>query len=443
MSPTARLTWLCALLLGASILFSSLPLLGIALPNLLHSLLIALVLACLLVAIGDAWLGWQQPSPQISRELPGQLPLGRDSEITLTLHHSYSRSTPISLHDHLPEPLACGDFPLAASLEPGRFTRVSYSAQALRRGACSFSTCELRLPSPLGLWQIRRLLPLPGHSKIYPDFARLYNSELTSQELWLGQLGVRQRPRRGLGLDFHQLREYRESDTLRQIDWKATARKRSLIAREYQDERDQQIIFMLDCGRKMRSQDGEFSHFDHTLNALLLLSHVALRQGDAVGLHTFASDTPRFIAPAKGQGQIMQLMNAVYDLEPSLQPADYLAASEQLLVRQKRRALVIVLSNLRDESNDELLPTLRRLSRRHRVLVASLREAALDDSLHSTLGTYEQSLDYCGAVSYRQSRELLHRQLQLQEVNLLDVRPQHLGPQLISQYLAMKRAGAL
>ncbi|MCJ8168682.1 DUF58 domain-containing protein [Atopomonas sediminilitoris] len=443
MRPTARLIALCAALLALSVLTSSLPLLGIAWPPLLNSLLLALCVAALLVVASDAWLSLRQPNPRISRDLPGQLPLGRASSLQLTIHHDSPRAITVELFDHLPDLLSSDDLPLTVPLEPGRYSQAQYTVTPIRRGACGFSLCELRLPSLLGFWQLKCLLPVPGHSKVYPDFARVFNAELTSQDLWLGQLGVRQRQRRGLGLDFHQLREYRESDTVRQIDWKATARKRSLIAREYQDERDQQIIFLLDCGRRMRSQDGDFSHFDHALNALLLLTHVALRQGDAVGVQTFASDQTTFIPAAKGHPQLMQIMNAVYDLHSSLQPADYIAACEALLKRQKRRALVIVLSNLRDESDDELLPALRRLSRQHRVLVTSLREAALDDSLHSHLETYEASLDYCGAVSYRQSRELLHTRLRHQNINLLDVRPQVLGPQLISEYLAMKRAGAL
>ena len=93
-----------------------------------------------------------------------------------------------------------------------------------------------------------------------------------------------QRRRRGEGLEFHQLREYREGDSQRQIDWKATSRSGQLISREYQDERDQQIMLLIDCGRRMRAQDDELSHFDHVLNAALLLAYVGLRQGDAVGL---------------------------------------------------------------------------------------------------------------------------------------------------------------
>jgi uncharacterized protein (DUF58 family) len=254
---------------------------------------------------------------------------------------------------------------------------------------------------------------------------------------------VRQRQRRGLGLEFHQLREFREGDSLRQIDWKATARQRTPIAREYQDERDQQIIFMLDCGRRMRSQDGELAHFDHALNACLLLSYIALRQGDAVGLSTFASDRPHYLAPVKGTGQLNVLLNTVYDLDSTQRPADYQAAATQLLARQKRRALVVLVTNLRDEDDEELLTAVKRLSKLHRVLVASLREDLLDNLRHTPVQTLPEALTYCGTVDYLNDRAQLHERLKAHGVLVVDARPQELGAELVTRYLGWKKAGVL
>jgi len=260
---------------------------------------------------------------------------------------------------------------------------------------------------------------------------------------WLSQLGVRQRQRRGLGLEFHQLREFREGDSLRQIDWKATARQRTPIAREYQDERDQQIVFMLDCGRRMRSQDDELSHFDHALNACLLLSYVALRQGDAVGLCTFAGDQPRYLAPVKGSSQLNLLLNAVYDLDTTRRTADYQAAASELLARQKRRALVIVITNLRDEDDETLLAAVKRISRQHRVLVVSLREEALDRLRQAPVQTLPEALAYSGTIDYLNTRNELHDRLSAQGLSLLDSLPSELGPALVTRYLGWKKAGVL
>lgn len=443
MKPSRLLLGLLAGLFAAAVLLGALPLLGVDLAQSLLPMAWGLALALSAIAIIDGFWLRQRPSPRLQRELPGNLPLGRWSEVQLTAHHDFTQALEIEVFDHVPEGMAFEHLPQRISLHPGQQTRVSYRLKPLVRGHFHFACCELLLPSPLRLWQARRVLQLEGESRVYPDFARLYGAQLKAVDDWLSQLGVRQRPRRGLGLEFHQLREFRDGDTLRQIDWKATARKRTPIAREYQDERDQQIVFLLDCGRRMRSQDDELSHFDHALNACLLLSYVALRQGDAVGLATFASQQPRYLAPVKGPAQLNVLLNAVYDLETSQLPADFSAAADLLLARQRRRSLVVVVTNLRDEDDHELLAAVRRLSRQHRVLIASLREEALDRLRQTPVEQFDQAIAYCGTLDYLNARADLHERLAAHDVPVLDARPGELGPELVSSYLAWKKAGAL
>jgi uncharacterized protein (DUF58 family) len=193
----------------------------------------------------------------------------------------------------------------------------------------------------------------------------------------------------------------------------------------------------------MRSQDGELAHFDHALNACLLLSYVALRQGDAVGLSTFASDRPHYLAPVKGTEQLKVLLNAVYDLNSTQRPADYQAAANQLLARQKRRALVVLVTNLRDEDDDDLLNAVKRLGKQHRVLVASLREGILDTVRQTSVQTLDEALVYCGTVNYLNARAERHERLSAHGVTVLDVPPGELGAALVTRYLSWKKAGAL
>ena len=443
LKPSRRLLGLTAVLAILAIALGALPLLGVGLPKLLSPLWLGLLLSLLGFALLDALLLRRVPTPQVQRQLNSNLPLSRWSEVRLNLQHSGSHPCRIGVFDHIPAGMTCDSFPQQVSLQPGHSSAFSYRLRPLQRGHFHFNCCELQLPSPLGLWQQRRLVDLASETRVYPDFARLHGAELMAVDDWLSQLGVRQQQRRGLGMEFHQLREFRDGDILRQIDWKATARKRTPIVREYQDERDQQIIFLLDCGRRMRSQDGELAHFDHALNASLLLAYVALRQGDAVGLSTFASDQPRFLPAAKGTAQLSALLNSVYDLQSTQRPADYAAAISQVLARQKRRALVVLITNLRDDDDAELLASLKRLGRQHLVLLASLREEVLDELREQPVDAYEQALAYCGAVGYLNARSKLHDRLLANAVPLLDVRPSELGPELVSRYLAWKKAGVL
>jgi uncharacterized protein (DUF58 family) len=436
------LIWL-AILLGIGIVLGTLRALEFDVPSTLLSINWGLLLALLALAVLDAVRLKRLPSPRIQRQMPGSLALGRWSEVRLEVEHDFAYSLNIQIFDHVPDGLSFEHLPLSAELQPGQQSQIGYRLRPLKRGHFSFEHCEINLPSPMGLWSDKRLLNLLDHTRVYPDFARLYGGDLLAVDNWLSQLGVRQRQRRGLGLEFHQLREFREGDSLRQIDWKATARQRTPIAREYQDERDQQIIFMLDCGRRMRSQDGELAHFDHALNACLLLSYIALRQGDAVGLSTFASDRPHYLAPVKGTGQLNVLLNTVYDLDSTQRPADYQAAATQLLARQKRRALVVLVTNLRDEDDEELLTAVKRLSKLHRVLVASLREDLLDNLRYAPVQTLPEALTYCGTVDYLNDRAQLHERLKAHGVLVVDARPQELGAELVTRYLGWKKAGML
>lgn len=441
MKPTRLLLSWLSVLLGLNVLLGVAAALQLNVPDTLHSVAWGLLLALFLLAALDAIRLRRRPSVQVQRQMPGSLALGRWGEVRLTLTHSYTQPVTVQVFDHVPDGLSLENLPQNIELRPGEHSELGYRLRPLRRGHFSFSRCEFHLPSPFGLWSARRSIDVGDTTRVYPDFARLYGAQLQGVDNWLSQLGVRQRQRRGLGLEFHQLREFREGDSLRQIDWKATARQRTPIAREYQDERDQQIVLMLDCGRRMRSQDDELSHFDHALNACLLLSYVALRQGDAVGLCTFAGDQPRYLAPVKGSGQLNLLLNAVYDLDTTRRTADYEAAASQLLARQKRRALVIMVTNLRDEDDEALMTAVKRLSRQHRVLVASLREEVLDQLRQAPVQTLDEALAYSGTVDYLNTRNELHDRLNAHGLSVLDTSPAQLGPALVTRYLGWKKAG--
>lgn len=441
--PALRLLGAIAVLAGLALIPGVLSALAIKVPALAITLYWATLLALLGIALLDAIGVIRLPSPRLQRQMPASLALGRWSDVHLQVQHDASAAMHLRVFDHVPDGLEFEHLPQELSLPAQETAQLTWRLRPLKRGRFAFERCEVILHSRLRLWESRRYLPLPEPVNVYPDFARLYDGPLQGIENWLSQIGVRQLQRRGLGQEFHQLREFREGDSLRQIDWKATARHRTPIAREYQDERDQQIILMLDCGRRMRSQDDELAHFDHGLDACLLLSHIALRHGDAVGLSTFAGEQQRHLPPGKGQRQLNLLLNALFDLQSTQRPADYSAAVQQLLSRQKRRALVIVVTNLRDEDDEQLLSAVRQLSQRHRVLIASMREAVLDRLREEQVERHDQALAYCGAIDFLNARGNLHERLEALGIPVVDVRPEELGAHLINRYLSLKKAGVL
>ncbi|MEF8755418.1 MAG: DUF58 domain-containing protein [Accumulibacter sp.] len=378
----------------------------------------------------------------VQRQLAHAMPVGTWQTVGLRLRCDAAAARGW-LSDGHPAAFASDGLPLRFALARGRWLRLSYRVAVSERGRQCFDGITLRRSSPLRLWQMQERLAARDEVRVYPNFARIAHYTLLATDNRLSQIGILQRRRRGQGMEFQQLRDYRQDDSPRAIDWKASSRVSRLISREYADERDQQIVFLLDCSARMRARDGDLSHFDHTLNALLLLAWVALRQGDTVGLATFGHARPRVLLPGKTVATVNTLMNAVYDLEPSLQVPDYLAAGETLSRHLRKRALVILVTNLRDEDDDTLLPAVRHLRRRHAVSVASLREPILDEVLEAPVEDFSAALLRAAGLEYLQARRRQLALLRHGGVEILDVSASELPVALINHYRARKRAGTL
>lgn len=411
------------------------------LPALLPLWLAGLALLAILAAV-DALRLYGRAAPTLLRQLPSALPLGVDREIALRLENDSPHPQQLSVYDHPPSCMAVYDLPQRLQLPPGEGAELHYRVHPLVRGSFEFAQTELRLRSPWRLWDRRLRVGQHEAVRVYPNFAALTRFALLATDHRLSQIGVLKRRRRGQGMDFHQLREYREGDIQRQIDWKATSRMGRLISREYQDERDQQIILLVDCGRRMQARDDALSHMDHVLNAALLLAFVALRQGDAVGLATFGG-SQRFVAPRKSMATINTLMSASFDLQPTLHSPDFLLAARDLITRQRKRALVVILSNLRDEDDDTLLPALQLLQQRHLVLLASLREGILGQSLRAPVRALEDALTHAATAEYLERRRDNFRRLSGHGISSVDVEPAQLPLALVNRYIDVKRAGRL
>ncbi|MBK8285725.1 MAG: DUF58 domain-containing protein [Ahniella sp.] len=380
--------------------------------------------------------------PHAHRIVPHALALGVRRAVTLRIENRSRRHLRIDVYDHHPNDCEIENLPQSLNLGSNGFAETSYPIRPIERGDHQFGAIELRLGSVLGFWQRRVQAGAATTIKVYPNFAALTRFALMATDHRLSQIGILRRRRRGLGLDFQQLREYREGDAQRQIDWKATSRMNKLISREYQDERDQQILIMVDCGRRMVARDDHLSHLDHVLNAALLLGYVGLRQGDAVGLMTIAGEE-RYLAPRKSMAAINQMVSAVYDIQPSAQMPDFYNAAVSLMVRLRKRALVVIVSNLRDEDEETLMPAIRLLRKRHLVLVASLREAILGQALAAPIHHPEDAATHAAAADYLERRGREFKRLEAAHIPCVDVEPQGLAMAMVNRYIDLKRSGRL
>ncbi|MBC7452223.1 MAG: DUF58 domain-containing protein [Massilia sp.] len=399
--------------------------------------------ALLAAACADAWCSRRPPAIRVERELAGVWPVGAWNKVTLRLHNEGARLLPLDLFDDYPAAWAMQGLAYSTRVAPGAYTAVTYRLCPDQRGRAEFGPAHLRVASPLRLWTRMHRIGPTSNIKVFPDFSQLLGHTLSATDRRAPAAGAIRKRRRGEGTDFMQLREYRQGDSMRSIDWKATARRNKPISREYQEERDQQVVFLLDTGRRMQARDDVTTHFDHALNAVLTLGFLAQKQGDAVGLMTFGGESTRWLAPLKGRTGLDRLLAGVYDLQPTERAPDFTQAASELLDRLGKRAFVVIITNLRDEDDTALRAACELISTRHLVMCASLREKILDDARSSEVNTFADALRYSATVHYLQQRRAAIKRLGIRADRLMDITPAQLSLALVNRYLDIKESGQL
>jgi len=391
----------------------------------------------------------------------------RRSPLTLTrqLPHAFAVGAPVSVSIRIANPgitprqgqyfeltdpsLEVPSMPVRFSVGPGEFETLQFELTPTARGMKSFAAGQILLRSSLGLldWNLR--IGQEESRRVFPDFKRQAAFAWIATERRLKEMGVKSIRRRGAGTDFDQLVEYHAGDPIRHIDWKATLKHQRPIVRAFQDDRDQSVMFLLDCGRRMRADDTQAgigaSHFDQSLDALMLLAFVALSSGDAVGAMTFGTPPgmEKRFAPRKGRQTLNALMAELGDVEPAPIFSDYMIAAADLMRRQRKRGLVVMITNCRDEDANELGAALQLLRTRHVVVVANLREQIVGQIAAQPLTRQYSVLEVAAALEYEQRRRDLLRRLKTGGALLIDCEPRALGVELVNRYTVLKRGGAI
>ncbi len=391
-------------------------------------------LVILVVAILDAVFLCLRKGVAAQRRLPGRFALNVEGEVTVRLTNLRKRPASLQMYDGIPSDSEAELLPWSGRIKAKGFTDVTYPITLKKRGETWFDLVHVLEKSFVGFWGRRLLIGEEQSTKVYPNYQPVLRYALLAMEHRQEQSGIVRKNRAGLSRDFHQLRDYQMGDSLSQVDWKASSKRQTLISRDFQEQRDQSVILMVDSGRRMRVMDGELSQFDHCLNSMLLLSYIALRQGDHVGVLSFGG-TERWLPPVKGAHHMTTVLNHLYNYETSPFPSDFSEAAERLLRQQRRRSLVIVLTNLRGEDGDELSEPLRLLRRKHVVVLANLRETGIDQLLEAEMNDFDSALSYLGALDYSAEREAVLKNIRSHGIVTLDETAQVFPIALANTYL--------
>ncbi len=375
------------------------------------------------------------PKPRTRRKLPSRFARDVMADVEVVISNPAGFAMEVKFHDGLPEEAICELLPWRGKLPARGYQKITYPLLFNQRGDTYLEQSYIQYSTKLNFWSRTIRTGEEQETKVYPNYEPILQYALLSMESSPEQMGIVTKNRVGVSKEFHQLRDYQLGDMLSQIDWKATSKHRALISREFQEQKDQNLILAIDCGRRMRAVDGGVPQFDHCLNAMLLLAYVALKQGDHVGILSFGGNE-RWLPPVKGVQSMTTILNHLYDYQTSTSPSDFSEAAERLLTRQRRRALVVVLTNVRGEDGEDLVTPLRRVRSKHLVMVANLREQEVTEKYTREIVGLNDALTFAATQIYLDERAAVMRNLRGHGIHTVDATAKELPVALANRYLA-------
>jgi uncharacterized protein (DUF58 family) len=411
-------------------------------------LLLVLLAVALLADVGLA----ASPSQLQYTRLPnGSVRLGEPVTLSLLIHNGGRRRFRGQVRDAW-APSAQAEPPHhAVDIIAGQVQRVDTCLRPVRRGDQRSAAVTARSLGPLGLAGRQRSRPVLGQVRVLPPF--LSRKHLPSRLARLREIdGLLPTLTRGQGTEFDSLREYVVGDDVRSIDWRATARRADVVVRTWRPERDRRVVIVLDTGRTAAGRVGVdptssdpagWPRLDWSMDAALLLAALASRAGDNVDFLAHDRVTRAGVFGASRTELLARLVEAMAPLKPALIESDSTAMVSAIVRRTRRRALVVLMTDLNASALDEgLLPVLPRLSAKHRVIIAAVADPRVDQ-LAAGRADAAAVYDAAAAERSRNDRWAIASRLRHSGVEVLDAAPTELAPALADRYLAMKAAGRL
>jgi uncharacterized protein (DUF58 family) len=411
-------------------------------PFLIPGLLACLVIFAALVA-WDLWLLGRRPALELERILPTRAFVGQEARIELRLHNLAKVPVKVDLQEELPRDVSpldprFGDV-IAA---PGVVTTIHYPLRPASRGDRPLGAAVFFERSQLGLLRRRRFAGEGQLLRVYPDTSRFLMKVALNPQRMRVALGIKPSRRRGEGMDFESLRDYVPGDDPRRLDWAASARRGRPVVRLHQHERNHTVVVALDSSRLMAARSDGRSKLDHAIDATLCLAFAGLVSGDRVGVVVFDREIRAHLAPRAHRQAIGAFTDVLRPLQPRMVEPDYAALVRDLAVRQRQRALVVMLTDFVEAESSEIPAPLSVLARRHRVLVVAIRDPIFD-----TLDAEDRVSDSAGIFALHRRLvldDLLHERettlalLRRRGVLTLDLPPRRLVTPVLNHYLAIR-----
>jgi uncharacterized protein (DUF58 family) len=424
------------------------------------------LVAAILLALASPWIGGLTPAIiltlaltgavltdilfiprealRVTRKVPPILRQTQSFQVELTLSNRGENSASFQVVDSPPTDFTGSRQPIKFRLRPNQETVRSYTLKSYRRGSFAFGAVFYRITGPLGLIQRQGKIELPQDVQVVPDLTGEGSRDLQLALAGATRAGRRRSSRRGEGREFESLREHQHDDDFRSIDWKASAKRGKLISRQYETERDQRLMVVLDTGRLMRTRIGDYRKLDYAINASIHLAQAALRKGDLVGYSVFSNEPEAFAEPKKGQTQLSRLVRELTPLQPNRFDSDYATAFHQLMRKSSRRTLIICFTDLGDpHSANRLLQAVVPLVPRHLPVIVTVSNSEILAVARSMPKTEFEVYRTVAATEIWNDYQRTLRVLRSRGILTVSVPADELSAATVNEYLRIKDSARL
>ncbi|MEA2722130.1 MAG: hypothetical protein QOJ39_3994 [Candidatus Eremiobacteraeota bacterium] len=381
---------------------------------------------------------------EIERRVPVRLSLARRDVLTYEIANRTDSERRVAIVEAPAERLAIDLGEARATVPPRGRATVSLGVVPRERGRTELRSYHARILSRLGIVELRRNFRVPAPLRVMPDLSALDRSGDLVARTKLIDSGLRRLRRRGTGGEFASLREYTTDDPFRAIDWKASARRGKPMVAQYEVERAQQILVAIDAGRLMTPRLGDRRKLDYAVSAALAIAAIARLAADRTGVVAFAADVLARVMPGTGTQHSAQLTDALSDLEPRLEEADYERAFLDIQRSLHRRSLVVLFTDLFDPvASSAVLGAAKLLTTRHLVLVVLMNDAAVAGALRAMPHAAGDAYRAAVAATLAEERARAVATLRDRGILVVDVPAAELTVALLDAYVDVKTRGLL
>ncbi|MGB4961031.1 MAG: DUF58 domain-containing protein, partial [Saprospiraceae bacterium] len=349
-----------------------------------------------------------------------------------------------SVIDEIPEEFQIRDFNIITHLNKGKMTELPYQIRPTFRGLVDFGNTHVYVSSPLKLAQRKYTFDTKKGIPVYPSFLQLKKYEFLAFSNRILQHGLKKVRRLGHTMEFEKIKEYVPGDDIRTVNWKSTAKSNKLMVNLYQDERSQSIYCILDAGRVMKMPFEGLSLLDYAINAILVLSSIALRKQDYAGFFSFSKRIENRVASDRRTYQMKRIMEALYNVKTDYYESDYSRLFRDIKKNIPQRSLLLLFTNF--ETIDGLqrqLPYLKAIARSHLLIIIFFHNTEMDTILHTRSEDTAEIFDKIIAEKLHFEKKLIVQELQKFGIHTILTKPEHLTIDTINMYLEIKAKGMI